>query len=131
MTWAGGTRSGVVVGDEYPDSLPTGARFVPVMWADGSRDNVDTRVLSGIARWFAECPECAGHLYAHVSRATWPRVTGGGTEWACITPGCEHPALADADVYLEHDEWHEAAPDDVRPELLALCVYRTNETGGE
>jgi hypothetical protein len=54
MTWAGGTRDGVVVGVEYPDSLPTGARFIPVEWSDGSRDSVDTRVLTATAGE----PEC-------------------------------------------------------------------------
>ena len=43
MTWAGGTRDGVVVGETYADGLPTGARFVCVEWEDGTRDGVDTR----------------------------------------------------------------------------------------
>jgi hypothetical protein len=124
MTWTGGTRDGIVVGEEYADALPTGARFVPVQWDDGSRDNVDTRVLSGIERWFAECPDCGGHLYAIA-------VADGEPAWTCVTRTCTHEPLADRDVYLEHDERHAGTPDDVRPELLALCIYRADETDGE
>lgn len=48
MTWAGGTRLGRLVGDIKSDALKTGAAFAPVEWADGTTDNVDTRVLSSL-----------------------------------------------------------------------------------
>lgn len=46
VSWKGGTRYGVVTGTERADSLPTGARFVPVFFDDDeSEHNVDTRVV--------------------------------------------------------------------------------------
>lgn len=46
VSWKGATRYGVAMGDVYGDSLPTGARFVPVFFDDDeSEHNVDTRVV--------------------------------------------------------------------------------------
>ena len=46
VAWKGTTRYGVVVGDTYGDTLPTGASFVPVFFDDDATEcNVDTRVI--------------------------------------------------------------------------------------
>lgn len=46
VSWRGTVRYGVVTGDVYRDSLPTGASFVPVFFDDDGTDhNVDTRVV--------------------------------------------------------------------------------------
>lgn len=45
-TLQGSPRYGVVIGEAYGDTLPTGASFVPVfMDDDGETYNVDTRVV--------------------------------------------------------------------------------------
>lgn len=47
VTWKGQPRYGVVTGEPYGDSLPTGARFVPVFFDDDeSTANVDTRIVT-------------------------------------------------------------------------------------
>ena len=47
VQWIDQLRTGVVVGEEYGDSLPTGARFIPVrMDDDGTTQNVDSRLVT-------------------------------------------------------------------------------------
>ena len=46
VSWRGTMRYGVVTGDTYGDSLPTGVHYVPVFFDDDeSEHNVDTRVV--------------------------------------------------------------------------------------
>lgn len=46
VSWRGELRHGVVTGDTHGDTLPTGARFVPVFFDDDETEhNVDTRVV--------------------------------------------------------------------------------------
>jgi hypothetical protein len=121
MTWAGGTRDGLVVGAAYADSLPTGARFVPVQWHDGTTSNVDTRVLSVTAGSFAECPDCGGHLYMGEHPID-------GLVWACEGDECDTwgvGVVADADLYLEHGEHRVGREDDTG--RVALYIVRTDE----
>ena len=47
VMWKGEARAGLAVGQEYGDSLPTGARFIPVTFDDdGTTHNVDTRIVT-------------------------------------------------------------------------------------
>jgi hypothetical protein len=47
VAWKGTARYGVVTGDTYGDTLPTGARFVPVFFDDdATTHNVDTRIVT-------------------------------------------------------------------------------------
>jgi hypothetical protein len=46
VMWKGTPRYGVVAGEAYGDSLPTGASFIPVFMDDDAETyNVDTRIV--------------------------------------------------------------------------------------
>lgn len=65
---------------------------------------------------FAECPNHLGeHLYM--------RGVLAGTYWQCRY-GCD--PLADADVYVEHNERHSAGNDGLGP-CLMITEYETSD----